>query len=115
MILSRVSALVLAGAACASAALAQQQTPAPAAPASADTAVAKHSCTKPGDFPGNLASDTQRRVWQKEYVAYTDCMKKFISDQKALAEPHVKACNAAVDEYNEAVKTLNEQIEKSRR
>ncbi|HEY3180210.1 MAG TPA: hypothetical protein VGL25_15175 [Casimicrobiaceae bacterium] len=77
-------------------------------------AVAKPSCTKPGEFPGSLASDTQRRTWQKDYTAYSDCMKKFIADQKALAEPYLKAYNAAIDEYNESIKVYNEQIEKAR-
>jgi hypothetical protein len=105
--------ILLVGAAVVSSALAQ---PAPApAPAAADVPVPKHACTKPSDHPGALGSETQRRGWQKEYIAYTDCMKKFINDQKAIAEPHVKAYNAAVDEYNESVKTFNEQIEKARR
>jgi hypothetical protein len=79
-----------------------------------DVAVAKPSCTKPGEFPGTLATDRQRQTWQKEYTAYSDCMKKFISEQKALAEPYLKAYNAAIDEYNENIKVLNEQIEKAR-
>jgi hypothetical protein len=105
--LRRSFAVLLVGAAATSSAFAQ---PAPGA----DVPVPKHACTKPGDHPGGLASDTQRRTWQKEYVGYTDCLKKFINDQKAIAEPHVKAYNAAVDEYNESVKTFNEQIEKAR-
>ena len=79
-----------------------------------DAAVAKPNCTKPGEFPGTLASDTQRRTWQKDYTAYSDCMKKFIAEQKALAEPYLKAYNAAIDEYNENIKVYNEQIEKAR-
>jgi len=82
--------------------------------APADGATAKPSCTKPGDYPGNLASDTQRRTWQKEYTAYQECMKKFIAEQKALVEPYLKAYNAAIDEYNENIKVYNEQIEKVR-
>jgi hypothetical protein len=82
--------------------------------APSDGAVAKPTCTKPGEFPGSLASDTQRRTWQKDYTAYSDCMKKFISEQKALAEPYLKAYNAAIDEYNENIKVYNEQIEKAK-
>jgi hypothetical protein len=104
------SLLSILGAAYASGAIAQQ---APAAPA--EVVVPRHACAKPGDFPGNLASDTQRRTWQREYLAYQDCMKKYIAEQKAVAEPYVKAYNAAIDEYNETVKTLNEQIEKFRK
>ena len=89
---------------------AQQAAPAatPAAP------VPQHGCTKPGEFPGNLASDTQKRSWQKDYVGYVDCVKKFIEEQQALAEPHVKASNAAINEYNAAVKYYNDQIQKAK-
>ena len=79
-----------------------------------DAAAAKSTCTKPGEFPGHLATDAQRRTWQKDYTAYSDCMKKFISEQKALAEPYLKAYNAAIDEYNENIKVYNEQIEKAK-
>jgi hypothetical protein len=91
-----------------------------AAPALAQTAapsdagVAKHNCSKPDEFPGSLATDRQRQTWQKEYTAYSECMKKFIGEQKALAEPYLKAYNAAIDEYNATIKVFNEQIEKAR-
>ena len=80
----------------------------------ADANVPKHACAKPGDVPGHFASDSQRKAWQKDNVVYTDCLKKFITEQKALVDPHFKAYNAAVDEYNGAVKAFNEQIEKAR-
>jgi len=114
---------IAAGALAASIAFAQAApapgSPAPAAssPPAASTPVAespKHNCTKPAEYPGRLASETQRRTWQKELVGYTDCLKKFITDQKAIAEPHVNAYNAAVDEYNQSVKAFNDQIEKAK-
>ena len=90
------------------------QTTAPAAPAASTAAMPKPECgTKPGDYPGNLASDNQRRAWQKEYVAYIDCLKKFVEEQQALAEPHVKASNAAINEYNASVKAYNDQVQKA--
>ena len=88
-----------------------QQPSAPAAPVAPQP---KHSCTKPGEYPGNLASDTQRRTWQKDFVAYIDCLKKFVEEQQALAKPHVDAANAAVNEYNAGVKDYNAQIEKAK-
>lgn len=104
------------GAAAACTALAQQspaqQSPAP--PASAAASEPKHNCVKPDEFPGNLASDTQKRNWQKEYVGYIDCLKKFITEQQALAEPHIKASNTAINEYNIGVKEYNAQIEKAK-
>lgn len=81
-------------------------------PAPTDAAVAKPNCPKPGDVPGNLASDNQRKTWNRDFVAWGDCMKKFINDQRALAEPYNKASNAAIDEYNGLVKYYNDQIEK---
>jgi len=92
---------------------AAQQSPTPA-PAAAAAPVPKHSCTKPGDFPGSLATDNQRRNWQKGYVEYVDCLKKFINDQQALAEPHIKASNDAINDYNAGVKEYNAQIEKAK-
>ena len=106
--------VVVLGLGLASVAAAQQSpTPAPATPASA-APVPKHSCTKPGDFPGSLATENQRRNWQKGYVDYVDCLKKFINDQQALAEPHIKASNDAINDYNAGVKEYNAQIEKAK-
>jgi hypothetical protein len=104
--------VVVTGLGLASVAAAQQSPPA-AAPAAA-AAVPKHSCTKPGDFPGGLATENQRRNWQKGYVDYVDCLKKFISEQQSLAEPHIKASNDAINDYNAGVKEYNAQIEKAK-
>lgn len=104
---------VIAGVAlaCAAAGSLSQQPAAPAAPAAP---VPRPACTKPGEFPGSLASDNQKRIWQKSYVDYVDCLKKFIGEQQALAEPHVKASNDAINEYNEGVKAYNAEIEKAK-
>lgn len=100
---------LVAAAAFAGVALAQAPAPAPAA---GDASVTKPNCPKPGDVPGALASDGQRRAWQKDYTTWGDCMKKFINDQRAMAEPYNKASNAAIDDYNVTVKLYNDQIEK---
>ena len=92
---------------------ASAQQPAAPAPTTAGP-VPRHSCAKPGDFPGGLASENQRRNWQKGYVEYTECLKKFINEQQSLAEPHVKASNDAINEYNNGVKDYNAQIEKAK-
>jgi hypothetical protein len=80
----------------------------------------KHACTSPGEHPGRLASDSQRRSWERSAKAYLDCLKKFVEDQKAGAQPYqdaakvyIDAANAAVTEYNKAVKDINEQMEKA--
>jgi len=93
-----------------------QTAPAESSAAPASSApVPKPECgAKPGEYPGNLASDNQKRAWQKEYVAYIDCLKKFVEEQQALAEPHVKAANAAINEYNAGVKAYNDEIQKAK-
>jgi len=92
--------------------------PAPASPGTpaAKSAVPtpKHNCVKPSEFPGNLASDNQRRTWQKSYVDYVECLKTFVKEQQALAEPHVRASNEAIEEHNNAIKDYNAQIEKAK-
>jgi hypothetical protein len=109
----RLNHLVALVAFAAAPALAQNAAPAtPAAAPAGDTP--KHACGKPGEFPGSLASDSQKRSYQKEFVAYTDCLKKFATDQQKLAEPHAKAANEAANEYNNAVKAFNEQVEKAK-
>ncbi|HEX8739661.1 MAG TPA: hypothetical protein VF925_05925 [Casimicrobiaceae bacterium] len=111
------AALALAAALWAAAAFAQQPitpaptTAAPVAPASTSP-VPKHSCVHPGEFPGRLASERQQKQWQKDFVAYVDCLRKFVTDQQALAQPHVQAANATVEEYNKAVAEYNDTIQK---
>lgn len=90
-------------------------TPAPAASAAATPSadVPKHSCTKPGPFPGAMTStDNQMRQYSKDYIAYTDCLKKFALDEQKAAEPHMKAANDAVTEYNAAVKAYNDEVQR---
>jgi hypothetical protein len=75
--------------------------------------VPHHNCKKPGEFPNpKLATDAQLRSYHKDYTAYTDCIRNFaIAEQKA-AEPHIKASNEAINEYNAAVKSYNEELER---
>ncbi len=86
--------------------LAQTSAPPPAAPP-------KHACTSPGDNPGRLASDNQRRNWTKAANAYLECLKKYVAEQKAAADPYINASNAAIDEYNAAAKAINAQIQEA--
>jgi hypothetical protein len=84
-----------------------------ATPPAAETGdVPKPTCTKPGEFPGRLASERQSRQFQKDYVAFTDCLRKFALEQQKLAEPHIKASNDAINDYNDAVKRYNDYAEK---
>ncbi len=102
---------LLLGAVAAGGAAAQSPAPA-AAPAS------KSNCTKPGDHPGRLSSDNQRRGWNKELNGWQECMKKYVTEVQGRADVAVKAANAAVaesnaavNEYNAAVKEIQAQID----
>ncbi|MCL4763856.1 MAG: hypothetical protein KJ018_19130 [Burkholderiales bacterium] len=79
-----------------------------------------HACPKPGEHPGRLASDNQRRAWVKNANGYLECLKKYVSDQQGIAspllaqaKPHMDAANAAVDEYNKAVAEFKAEQEKN--
>lgn len=74
--------------------------------------VPKNSCKKP-DYPGRLASDTQKRVWRKDVDGYSECIKKYIAAQQKSADEFVKAANGAIEEYNTAVKEFQEEMNKA--
>jgi len=68
---------------------------------------------KTRSFPSKAAGESTQRAFQRDYVTYTDCLKKFALEQQALAEPHMKASNATINEYNAAVKAYNDEVEKN--
>ena len=103
----RVTVLVALALSAAAGGTLAQTASAPAA------AVPKHTCANPGDHPGKLASDSQRRNWTKGANAYLECLKRYIAEQKAAAEPYINASNAAIDEYNASTKALNAQIQEA--
>ena len=87
----------------------------------AQAAVPAPSCEKPGDPPravstesGKEAAERKRNSWANSMKAYVECLKRFIEDEQAAAAPHIKAVNAAVEEYTKAIKTFNEQLEAAR-
>lgn len=64
----------------------------------------KADCGARPTHPGRLASDTQRRVWQKEAAEYLACYKKYAMAKQQAAQDLAKAANDAIDEYNATVK-----------
>jgi hypothetical protein len=98
------------------AACALAQTP----PAAAGAKPTVHSCQKPGEHPGRLATDATRRKWVSDANRYLECLKKYIGEQTASyntlveqAKPYAEAANKAAEEYNGAVKTLKEEQDKN--
>lgn len=84
-----------------------------AAPAVQAQDIAKPSCTRP-QYPGKLASENQKRSFNKDVEGYAGCIKKYVSDQQKLADDHIKAANAAAAEYNDAVKQIQAEIDASK-
>ncbi|HZQ63004.1 MAG TPA: hypothetical protein VFC24_16735 [Casimicrobiaceae bacterium] len=86
---------------------------APALAQDANANIAKPACTKP-QFPGRLASEAQKKSFNKDVETYAQCIKKYVSDQQKLADDHIKAANAAAADYNNAVKELQSEIDKAK-
>ena|ERR1700682_3791294 len=91
----------------ASAAFAQAPAPAPAPD------VPKAKCEPKPEFPGRLAmqSDTRRKLFEREFKTYADCMRAYVEERNAAAKANMEAGNAAVTEYNDAAKKVNDARE----
>lgn len=110
-----VAGLFALGLTAASAVLAQTPTPALA------TVTPAPNCEKPSDPPSingpelaKSAAEQKRSNWSKNMKAYFDCLKRFVEEQQAAAAPHIRAANAAIEEFNKATKAFNEQIDAAR-
>ena len=101
----------LAVALCATSALVAAQQPA-ATPAPA--AVPAPKCEPKPQRPGeSLLNDPRvRRQFERDVKVYGDCMKQYIEEHKAIALTHHNAANAAIEEYNRTVDSLNPQADK---
>ena len=73
----------------------------------------KPACTKPDEYPGNLATDRRKNAWLTEVKGYLVCLKKFADDHNAIAQVHFKAADAAIEEHNATAKAANEFIKKA--
>ncbi len=72
--------------------------------------VAKPSCKRP-EFPGRLASESQKRTFNKDIESYAECIKKYVADQQKIADDHIKAANQAAADYNNTVKQIQAEID----
>ena len=85
--------------------IAGAQAQQPAAPE-----VPKHKCDNKPQAPMRaLMNDTAaRKKFQREVEEYKNCMKAYSDERAAAARAHTQAGNAAIDEYNETMKALQE-------
>jgi hypothetical protein len=99
------SAILLAALATA-ANVALAQAPAPATAPTVTVPPAK--CEPKPEFPGRLASDTRRKVFEKEMKGYKDCMNAYLDERKAIIKANEVAANAAIEEHNTVMKKVQE-------
>ena len=74
-----------------------QQPPTPVVP--------EPTCVKP-EFPGLTADSKRFDRFNKEYKTYSDCIKKYIDENKALADAIIATSNKVIKEFN----TYNEEM-----
>jgi hypothetical protein len=79
----------------------------------------KHSCVKPPEYPGRLASENMLRSWTRQVNNYLGCLKAYIAETQEAAKPYqdaakvyIDATNAAIVEFNSSVKQYTDQQEK---
>ncbi len=95
-------ALALAALTFGTPALAQQ----PAAPSVVE--VAKPKCEPKPEYPGRLASDTRRKLAEREMKQYKDCMNAYLEERKAVMKANEVAANAAIEEHNAVMKKVTD-------
>jgi hypothetical protein len=81
----------------------------PAAPANAPTVtVAPAKCEPKPEWPGRLATDSRRKLFDREMKQYKDCMNAYLEDRKVHLKAHEQAANAAIEEHNAVMKKVTE-------
>ena len=96
----RLPALIAAALLAPSFALAQPATP----------DVPKHKCEPKPQAPMRalMNDNATRKKFQREIDEYKNCMKAYSDERAAAAKAHSDAGNAAINEYNETMKALQE-------
>jgi len=71
--------------------------------------VPKQKCEKPQQPMRAMMQDANtRKKFQREIDTYKACMKAYADDRAAAAKAHTDAGNAAITEYNETIKALQD-------
>ena len=71
--------------------------------------IPKHKCDKP-EIPMKalLNDNATRKKLQRDIDQYKACMKAYSDERGAAARAHTEAGNAAISEYNETMKALQD-------
>jgi hypothetical protein len=72
--------------------------------------VPKHKCEPKPQMPMRalMSEPATRKKLQREVDEYKNCMKAYADERAAAAKAHTEAGNAAISEYNETMKALQE-------
>ena len=89
----------------ATSAIAQQ----PAAPApAAAVSIPGPKCEPKPEWPGRLATDSRKKLFDREMKMYKDCMNAYLEERKVHLKAHEQAANAAIEEHNAVMKKVTE-------
>ena len=81
-----------------------------ALPATAAENIPKPKCDKPR-MPGEMmrSDSSVMKRFNQDLDAYSKCMKGYIAERQEVMKANEEAANAAIKEYNDSVKEINEQ------
>ena len=92
----------------AASAIAQQPAAAPSV-----VNVPPPKCEPKPEWPGRLATDSRRKLFDREMKQYKDCMNAYLEERKAHLKAHEVAANAAIEEHNAVMKKVTEDQKQS--
>ena len=74
------------------------------------TDIPKHNCEPKPVLPGSrmMEDASVRKRFQRDVETYKGCMKSYADDRAAAAKAQTDAGNAAITEYNETMKALQD-------
>ena len=72
--------------------------------------IPKHKCEPKPTLPGpRMMEDARvRKTFQNDIETYKKCMKAYSDERAAAAKAHTDAGNAAINEYNDTIKALQD-------
>lgn len=72
--------------------------------------IPKHKCEPKPQLPMSrmMQEPNVRKNFQRDVDIYKNCMKAYADERAAAAKAHTDAGNAAINEYNDAMKALQD-------
>jgi hypothetical protein len=70
--------------------------------------VPKHNCVRP-EAPAKFDNDGQQKIFVKQMDGYRDCLMAYRNDMNKIAQAHIDAANAAIEEFNSYVSSINKK------